>query len=81
MVIPQSSTAPEPMDAPRFTKETFAGCDVNFEARIPEATRKNMVIDSVWDALGRFSNLPDYTSLMEKVSAARERASNSGRRR
>ena len=28
------------MDAPRFSKETFAGCDVNFEARIPEATRK-----------------------------------------
>jgi len=30
------------MDAPRFTKETFAGCDVNFEARIPEATRKEL---------------------------------------
>jgi gamma-glutamyltranspeptidase/glutathione hydrolase len=30
------------MDAPRFTKETFSGCDVNFEARIPEATRKEL---------------------------------------
>jgi gamma-glutamyltranspeptidase/glutathione hydrolase len=30
------------IDAPRFTKETFAGCDVNFEARIPEATRKEL---------------------------------------
>src|SRR3954465_813528 len=28
------------LDAPRFSKETFAGCDVNFEARIPETTRK-----------------------------------------
>ena len=28
------------LDAPRFSKETFAGCDVNFEARIPESTRK-----------------------------------------
>jgi gamma-glutamyltranspeptidase / glutathione hydrolase len=27
------------LDAPRFSKETFPGCDVNFEARIPEATR------------------------------------------
>src|SRR5262245_5240217 len=27
------------LDAPRFTKETFAGCDVNFEARIPATTR------------------------------------------
>ena len=27
------------MDAPRFSKETFAGCDVNFESRIPNATR------------------------------------------
>src|SRR5207302_1067726 len=26
------------MDAPRFSKETFDGCDVNFEARIPDAT-------------------------------------------
>ncbi len=30
------------MDAPRFSKETFAGCDVNFESRIPEATRKDL---------------------------------------
>jgi len=30
------------MDAARFSKETFAGCDVNFEARIPEATRKEL---------------------------------------
>src|SRR5207249_4527120 len=27
------------LDAPRFSKETFPGCDVNLEARIPEATR------------------------------------------
>jgi gamma-glutamyltranspeptidase / glutathione hydrolase len=27
------------LDAPRFSKETFAGCDVNFEARISERTR------------------------------------------
>jgi gamma-glutamyltranspeptidase / glutathione hydrolase len=30
------------MDAARFSKETFAGCDVNLEARIPEATRKEL---------------------------------------
>ena len=30
------------LDAARFTKETFGGCDVNFEARIPEATRKEL---------------------------------------
>jgi gamma-glutamyltranspeptidase/glutathione hydrolase len=30
------------MDAPRFSKETFNGCDVNFEARIPESTRKEL---------------------------------------
>lgn len=27
------------LDAPRFSKETFPGCDVNFESRIPESTR------------------------------------------
>jgi gamma-glutamyltranspeptidase/glutathione hydrolase len=27
------------LDAPRFSKETFPACDVNLEARIPEATR------------------------------------------
>jgi gamma-glutamyltranspeptidase/glutathione hydrolase len=27
------------MDMPRFSKETFAGCDVNFEARVPAAVR------------------------------------------
>ncbi|MGH7620446.1 MAG: gamma-glutamyltransferase [Gemmatimonadaceae bacterium] len=27
------------LDAPRFSKETFPGCDVNLEARIPESTR------------------------------------------
>lgn len=27
------------LDAPRFSKETFPGCDVNLEMRIPEATR------------------------------------------
>jgi gamma-glutamyltranspeptidase/glutathione hydrolase len=30
------------MDAARFSKETFAGCDVNFESRIPESTRKEL---------------------------------------
>jgi len=28
------------LDAPRFSKETFPGCDVNLESRIPEATLK-----------------------------------------
>ncbi len=27
------------LDAPRFSKETFPGCDVNFESRIAESTR------------------------------------------
>ncbi len=27
------------LDAPRFSKETFPGCDVNIESRIPESTR------------------------------------------
>ena len=27
------------LDVPRFSKETFGGCDVNLESRIPEATR------------------------------------------
>ena len=27
------------LDAPRFSKETFDGCDVNVESRIPDATR------------------------------------------
>jgi gamma-glutamyltranspeptidase / glutathione hydrolase len=30
------------MDAARFSKETFAGCDVNFESRIPESVRKEL---------------------------------------
>ena len=30
------------IDAPRFSKETFPGCDVNVEARIPEATRREL---------------------------------------
>src|SRR5438445_3571634 len=30
------------LDAARFSKETFPGCDVNIEARIPEATRKQL---------------------------------------
>jgi gamma-glutamyltranspeptidase/glutathione hydrolase len=30
------------LDAARFCKETFAGCDVNLEARIPESTRKEL---------------------------------------
>jgi len=30
------------LDAPRFSKETFPGCDVNFESRIPEATLKEL---------------------------------------
>ncbi len=28
------------LDAPRFSKDTFNGCDVNLESRIPEATRR-----------------------------------------
>lgn len=28
------------LDVPRFSKETFAGCDVNLEARIPESIRQ-----------------------------------------
>ena len=28
------------LDVPRFSKETFPGCDVNLESRIPEATRQ-----------------------------------------
>jgi len=28
------------LDAPRFSKETFPGCDVNLEARVPEEARK-----------------------------------------
>ena len=30
------------LDAPRFSKETFPGCDVNLEARIPESTRTEL---------------------------------------
>ena len=30
------------IDAPRFTKETFAGCDVNIESRIPEKIRNEL---------------------------------------
>jgi gamma-glutamyltranspeptidase/glutathione hydrolase len=30
------------LDAPRFTKKDFSGCGVEFEARIPEAIRKEL---------------------------------------
>jgi gamma-glutamyltranspeptidase/glutathione hydrolase len=30
------------IDSPRFSKETFPGCDVNVEARIPEKTRNEL---------------------------------------
>jgi gamma-glutamyltranspeptidase/glutathione hydrolase len=30
------------LDAPRFSKETFPGCDVNLESRIPESTRTEL---------------------------------------
>jgi gamma-glutamyltranspeptidase/glutathione hydrolase len=30
------------IDAPRFTKETFTGCDVNLESRIPEKVRNEL---------------------------------------
>jgi gamma-glutamyltranspeptidase/glutathione hydrolase len=30
------------LDAPRFSKETFPGCDVSLEARIPEDVRKQL---------------------------------------
>ncbi|MES2178795.1 MAG: gamma-glutamyltransferase [Gemmatimonadota bacterium] len=32
------------LDAARFSKETFAGCDVNLESRISEATRKELQV-------------------------------------
>jgi gamma-glutamyltranspeptidase/glutathione hydrolase len=30
------------LDAPRFSKETFPGCDVNFESRIARSTRDSL---------------------------------------
>jgi gamma-glutamyltranspeptidase/glutathione hydrolase len=30
------------IDAPRFSKETFPGCDVNIESRIPEKVRNEL---------------------------------------
>ena len=30
------------LDVPRFSKDTFGGCDVNIESRIPEATRASL---------------------------------------
>ena len=30
------------LDAPRFSKETFQGCDVNFESRLPTAVRDSL---------------------------------------
>jgi gamma-glutamyltranspeptidase/glutathione hydrolase len=30
------------LDAPRFSKETFPGCDVNFESRVPLAVRDSL---------------------------------------
>ena len=30
------------LDAPRFSKETFPGCDVNLESRIPQSTRVSL---------------------------------------
>jgi gamma-glutamyltranspeptidase/glutathione hydrolase len=30
------------LDAPRFSKETFEGCDVNLESRIGDATRAQL---------------------------------------
>ena len=30
------------LDVPRFSKDTFGGCDVNFESRISEATRREL---------------------------------------
>jgi gamma-glutamyltranspeptidase/glutathione hydrolase len=30
------------LDAARFSKDTFEGCDVNVEARVPDATRKEL---------------------------------------
>ncbi len=30
------------LDAPRFSKETFPGCDVNFESRVPKAVRDSL---------------------------------------
>ena len=45
------------LDAPRFTKETFSGCDVNLESRIPESVRAQLA------ALGhRIVMRGDYSS-------------------
>ena len=35
-------TASAAMEAPRFSKETFEGCDVQLEARIPQAVRNEL---------------------------------------
>ncbi len=32
------------IDAPRFSKETFPGCDVNLESRIPESVRRELTV-------------------------------------
>jgi len=45
------------LDAPRFSKETFSGCDVNLESRIPEPVRAQLA------ALGhRIVMRGDYSS-------------------
>ena len=41
------------LDAPRFSKETFAGCDVNFESRIPETTRNELTAHGPQDRHAR----------------------------
>jgi gamma-glutamyltranspeptidase / glutathione hydrolase len=56
------------IDAARFSKDTFAGCDVNLEARIPEATVKELA------ALGHNVILRgDYSSIRMGSGQAVER--------
>ena len=42
MVMPHSKTAPEPMEAPRFTKGAPGGCEVQIESRVSAATREEL---------------------------------------
>jgi gamma-glutamyltranspeptidase/glutathione hydrolase len=41
-IVDYGMNAQGAIDAARFSKETFPGCDVNFEARIPEGVRKEL---------------------------------------
>jgi gamma-glutamyltranspeptidase/glutathione hydrolase len=41
-IVDHGMNAQGAIDAARFSKETFPGCDVNLEARIPESVRKEL---------------------------------------